>query len=110
MTEKQSHTGVRRYRTRDEARQLAAAFQSSGLSRQEFCALNNVSVNTLSRYLKKHGEAPADDARLIQVEIAEPVTGMAELAVVLSGGRRVEVRRGFDTLTLRQLVAALERF
>jgi hypothetical protein len=29
--------------------------------------------------------------------------------VVLAGGRRIEVKRGFDTGTLRQLVTALER-
>jgi hypothetical protein len=32
-----------------------------------------------------------------------------ELAVLLSGGRRVEVKPGFDADTLRLLVASLER-
>jgi hypothetical protein len=30
-------------------------------------------------------------------------------AVLLSSGRRIEVKRGFDTGTLRQLVAVLEQ-
>ena len=32
-----------------------------------------------------------------------------ELSVLLSGGRRIEVKRGFDVGTLRQLVAVLEQ-
>jgi hypothetical protein len=31
------------------------------------------------------------------------------LAVLLSTGRRIEVKRGFDAATLRQLVAVLEQ-
>jgi hypothetical protein len=41
------------------------------------------------------------------VEVAGPRSG-SELTVLLSGGLRIEVKRGFDTLTLRQLVTALE--
>jgi hypothetical protein len=32
-----------------------------------------------------------------------------ELVVVLCNGRRIEVKRGFDPATLRQLVATLEQ-
>jgi len=33
----------------------------------------------------------------------------SELSVLLPGGRRIEVKRGFDAGTLRQLVAVLEQ-
>jgi hypothetical protein len=33
----------------------------------------------------------------------------AGLAVVFDGGRRIEVRRGFDSGVLRQLIAVLEQ-
>ena len=33
----------------------------------------------------------------------------SSLAVVLAGGRRIEVGRGFDTDTLKRLLAAVER-
>lgn len=36
-------------------------------------------------------------------------TSSSGLAVALSSGRRIEVRRGFDAKTLKQLVALLER-
>jgi hypothetical protein len=34
--------------------------------------------------------------------------GASGLAVVLTGGRRIEVGRGFDAQTLQQLVSLLE--
>ena len=43
------------------------------------------------------------------VEVAAPGGDSGELAVVLDGGRRIEVSRGFDADTLRRLVAVLER-
>jgi hypothetical protein len=33
----------------------------------------------------------------------------AELSIVLAGGRRIEVSRGFDVETLRRVVVALEQ-
>src|ERR671918_676770 len=105
MTERQSRTGRRRYRTREEAEQVAAAFEASGLTREEFCARNDVSLNSLGRYVKKRRERPAACPQLVPVEIVNTGTATAELSLVLPGGRRVEVRRGFDTTTLQQLVA-----
>ena len=43
------------------------------------------------------------------VEVAAKRGDAAELSIVLAGGRRIEVRRGFDAETLRRLVAALEQ-
>ncbi len=45
----------------------------------------------------------------VAVEVAAKRGDPAELSVVLAGGRRIEVRPGFDAETLRRLVAALER-
>jgi hypothetical protein len=50
-------------------------------------------------------EAP----RWVAAEVASRGANDGELAVVLPGGRRIEVKRGFDTATLRQLVAVLEQ-
>lgn len=108
MTETQSRTGPRRYRTPDEAEQLVAAFETSGLTRREFCAGNDVALNTLTRYLRKHRAAPAA-GHLVEVEVAETISAVVELSVLLRVGRRIEVRRGFDIPTLQQVVAALER-
>jgi hypothetical protein len=51
---------------------------------------------------------------LVAVEVAGAGNSGSELAVVLHGGLRIEVKRGFDATTLRQLgqpihAPALER-
>src|SRR4051794_37171236 len=110
MTEKQCRTGViRRYRTRSEADQLAAEFEASGLTRREFWEHNAVAVNTLARYLRWHVESgEMNNAQFVAVDIAEPAGPAAVIAVVLRGGRRIEVGRGFDGRTLQQVVTLLE--
>jgi hypothetical protein len=111
MTIRQARTGRRCYRSRVEAEQLAAEFEASGLSRQEFCERNDVAVNTLARYIRRYKRKSEASGR--QQWVAVDVTGQSppstELSVVVPGGRRIEVRQGFDTATLQQLIAALER-
>ena len=114
MGERASAAGRRRYRTRAEAEELAAEFEASGLTQREFCERRGVAVNTLGRYLKRFRQRPAEGEgrpRWVTVEMAEsePGAGRSGLSVVLGGGRRIEVGRGFDAATLRQLVTALER-
>ena len=57
-------------------------------------------------------EQPAPAVSLIPVELvdrpAADVTGHMALYVELSGGRRIGVGAGFDAVTLRQLIAALD--
>jgi hypothetical protein len=78
-----------------------------------------LSFSTLDRHLKKRRwkrrRRPTSSAgRLVPVELAarklpkqhEPSCG---LAVVLPGGRRIEVQPDFDTSTFERLVKALER-
>ncbi len=96
-----------------------AEFVNSGMRRSEFCQSRGLSFSTLDRHLKKQHwkrrRRPASSAgRLVKVELAarkspkqhEPARG---LAVVLSGGRRIEVQRDFDTTTFERLVSLLER-
>ena len=113
MNEKQVFE-VRRRRSRQEVEQLIAEYESTGLSRREFCRERGLSLSTLSRYRKRRARrAPAGRNALLAVEVSgrapAPIaaTGSA-LAVVLSGGRRIEVGRGFDTGALEQLVRVLE--
>ena len=106
-------------RTRAEVQQLVAEFVSSGMRRSEFCQSRGLSFSTLDRHLKKlrwkRRRKPISSAgRLVPVELAarkspkqhEPSCG---LAVVLPGGRRIEVHADFDTSTFERLVSALER-
>jgi len=108
-------------RTRAEVQKLVAEFMSSGMRRSEFCQSRGLSFSTLDRHLKKQrwkkrrrSRAASSAGRLVPVELAarkppmqhEPSCG---LAVVLPGGRRIEVNPDFDTNTFERLVSALER-
>jgi hypothetical protein len=105
----------RRRRSRVEVERLVADYESSGLGRAEFCRKHRLSLSTLARYRRRRaqaGVAPKD--RWLAVEVsggdAPLETGASSgLALALAGGRRIEIARGFDARTLRQLVAALER-
>ena len=109
MTERTSRTGVRRYRSRKEAAELAAEFTASGLTRREFCDAHLVALNTLNRYISRYsGQQPADAAELVRVEVAGSACTRAGVSVVLACGRRVELDRGFDAPTLRAAMSVLE--
>jgi hypothetical protein len=70
-------------------------------------------LSTLSRYQRRQKrQAPAGRNALLAVEVCdrapEPAKTGSALAVVVRGGRRIEVGRGFDTSALEQLVHVLE--
>ena len=112
MNEEQVCVGRRR--SRQEVEQVVAEYESSGLSRIEFCRQRGLALSTLGRYRKREErQAPTGSSGLLAVEVsgrapaAIAATGSA-LAVVLRGGRRIEVGRGFDPGALEQLVRVLE--
>ena len=113
MTDNDSGTESRPHRSRAEADHLAAEYEASGLSREEFCNERNVTLKSLARYVTRTRKPKAENTqqqRWVAVELAGPDgCGGGELAVLLSSGRRIEVKRGFDASTLRQLVAVLEQ-
>ena len=102
-----------------EVEQLVAEFVSSGMRRSEFCQSRGLSFSTLDRHLKKRRwkrrrRPVSPTGRLLKVALAakkSPTPGAATsgLAVVLPGGRRIEVHPDFDTNTFERLVNALER-
>jgi hypothetical protein len=102
----------RRHRSRSEADDLAAEYEASGLNREAFCRQKDMSLKTLARYVtryRKQHASGSEPQRWIPVEIAGQPRHGGELSVLLPGGRRIEVTRGFDAVTLRQLVAVLEQ-
>jgi len=90
------------------------------MRRSEFCRSRGLSYSTLDRHLKKRRwkrkktkSAPAD-GKFVAVELdlrKPPPEQQASwgLAVVLPGGRRIEVQRDFDVHTFERLMSALER-
>jgi hypothetical protein len=89
------------------------------MRRSEFCRHRGLSFGTLARHLKQQPwkrktRSTSADGHFLAVELAirklpserDPRCG---LAVVLSGGRRIEVQPGFDEHTLERLVSVLEQ-
>jgi hypothetical protein len=115
----ENRLSARKRRTRAEVQQLVAEFVSSGMRRSEFCRSRGLSFSTLDRHLKKRRwkrrRRPVSSAgRLVPVELApkrspRPHEPDCRLAVVLPGGRRIEVHPDFDTNTFERLVSILER-
>jgi hypothetical protein len=103
-----------RRRSRQEVEQLVTEYESSGLSRDEFCRERGLGLSTLDRYrTQRKRQAPAGGNAFLPVEVsARALAPMAwagsALAIVLQGGRRIEVGRGFDASSLAQLVRVLE--
>ena len=106
---------VRRRRSRAEAEQLVAEYETSGLRQVEFCRKQGLSLATLARYRKRRAQgnpAPGDGWVAVEVSGGGPrleSRASSGLAVALPGGRRIEVACGFDTRTLAQLLGVLER-
>jgi hypothetical protein len=112
-----NETGVpvqQQRRTRSEIAQIVAQFADSGLNRSEFCRRNGIYLGTLNRHLKRlRGSNTAPSDGLVAVELAgsnfvNDHSDGCGLAVVLSGGRRIQVSAGFDAPTLQRLVVLLE--
>jgi hypothetical protein len=116
MTEQQQAVGTRR-RTAAEIEQIAAEYASSGLNRSQFCRRAGITLGTLNRYLERCRAGIAGikgKGGLLAVELASPMPGSegksgGGLAVVLAGGRRIEVNAGFDEATLGRLLGILEK-
>jgi hypothetical protein len=89
------------------------------MRRSEFCQSRGLSFSTLDRHLKKRRwkrktRIAPTDGQLVPVELAikKPAVeypASCGLAVVLLGGRRIEVQCDFDVPTFERLVSVLER-
>src|SRR5208283_5795458 len=112
MTAKTELSAPKR-RTRADVQQLVAEFVSSGMRRSEFCQSRGLSFSTLDRHLKKlrwkrRRKPNSFPGRLVPVELAARKSPMqlaptCGLAIMLPGGRRIEVHPDFDTSTFERL-------
>ena len=106
----------RQRRNRAEADAVVAEYEASGLSREEFCWQQGMAMSTLARYQRRRRQDPGGGSgrsRWVTVEVAgaQPADRKeagSGLAVVAAGGRRIEIERGFDGDTLRELLRVLE--
>jgi hypothetical protein len=103
---------IRRRRGVAEITRILAEYETSGMGQAEFCRSRQLGHGTLSRYLNQRpqrGRKAGERNRLVPVEVSGGRTATGSpLTIVLPAGRRIEVGRGFDTPTLRQLLSALE--
>src|SRR5882724_11314015 len=112
VVQKESVRKHGRHRSRAEADQLASEYEASGLTREAFCRERDVPLKTLCRYVTRYRSQKADarqPQRFVPVEVADQSSGNGALTVLLPGGCRIEVSRGFDVGTLRQLLTVLEQ-
>jgi hypothetical protein len=112
VSNEESERPRRRHRTRAEADQVVIEYEASGLSQEAFGRQRGIPLKTLARYVARYRKQKAgiQPPRWVAAEVAVRGAKGDELAVLLPGGRRIEVKRGFDIATLRQLVAVLEQF
>ena len=116
MDEETQALKIKRRRTRAEIEQLVAEYEASGLGRTAFCQRRGLSLSTLSRYGRRQEHTAgkgAEGKRWLAVEVCSATIAGGErasgLAIVLSGGWRIEVGRGFDADTLNRLLTVVER-
>ena len=91
---------------------MAAEYEASGLTREAFCRERDVPLKTLCRYVTRYRRENAgaiQSPRFMQVEVTGATSIASALTVLLAGERRIEVNRGFDAGTLRQLITVLEQ-
>jgi hypothetical protein len=103
-------------RTQEEIRQIVAEFATSGMQQIEFCRSRGISRSTLDRHLRKQraqDQGSRAGNRLLAVEIKAGSGSWAGnsggLVVALTSGRRIEVNRGFDAVTLERLLMVLDK-
>jgi transposase-like protein len=106
----------RRRRSREEIERLVVEYQASGRRVSDFCRNHHLKPSVLHRHLKMRRSAkvePSEVKRLVPVALVGTKPqgkGPSECAleVVLSSGRRIEVRPQFDSGTLERLLEVLE--
>lgn len=118
MAERRIPPGRPERRTPEQWTKLVKDFEGSGQSQRAFCAERGIGQSTLRywrrRLEKRSGESPIavpQGPRLVPINLIEehaPVAAGSGVTVLTGGGVRIEVRRHFDAVVLRGVVAALE--
>jgi hypothetical protein len=108
---------IKRRRSRVEIERLVAEYEGSGLRRTDFCRQRGLSLSTLARYRRRQEQTAGEvtgGKQWLAVEVSGGAARMGDeiasgVAMVVPGGRRIEVDRGFDVETLKRLLAVVER-
>jgi hypothetical protein len=102
---------------------LIDEWRRSGLSLPTFCQLHGLSRGTMQNWVykpalklaieesRRQAQLAPSDPGLVdvaEVTVASPPTQRTGVEVVLGSGRRISLEAGFDSETLRRVVAVLE--
>ena len=103
-------TGKRRdLQKEQEWRRRLRDWQRSGLSAAAFCRRYGLAEKYLYRWRRILAKRAAEQATFVPVRLlTENIAQDGALELVLAGGRRLRVAKGFDAATLRQLLVVLE--
>jgi hypothetical protein len=106
---------VRKRRSQAEVGALVAEFEASGLMREAFCQQRGLAVGTLDKYRRRvhRGLRSSGDSllpeKVVSLTAHDADSGDGALVVESRSGRRIEIRRGFDGVTLERLLTVLDR-
>jgi len=98
----------RNLRKEQEWRQRIHAWQQSGLTARVYCARHGLSEPSFYSWRRELAKRDAASAAFVPVHVEGQTAPAATLEVVLEGGRTIRVPAGFNSATLKQLLAVLE--
>jgi hypothetical protein len=94
-------------RSAEEIERLLEGYQTSGLTRTEYCRREGVPVTTLDYYLRRR--ARKEKGRLVKVVVkAEPADSQSSFTLVLANGRRIKSGWRYGEADLARLIRICE--
>jgi hypothetical protein len=87
--------------SKEEKRRIAEGYETSGMTRREYCAKHGIAVGTLDYWRSKR------KPKLVRVAV-EPQQPGPGFALVLASGRRIESSWRFAEADLLRLIRAAE--
>ena len=97
-------------KTKNNWREIVAAYHASGQSQKEWCAKNGVNIHNLIYWLRKEKEAglPKETCQWIPLNISESETTSGNQTLNLRIGQVfIEVRPGFNPELLINVIKTL---
>jgi hypothetical protein len=93
-----------------EMRRMLEEYESSGLTRREFCRRRGIPVTTFDYWLREHAMRPRNQERrprMVAVEVANAEAG-PNFKLSLANGRRIECSWRFADAELARLIRIAE--
>ena len=92
-------------RSAEEIRALLRGYETSGLTRREYCSRVGIPVGSFDYY--RHQASRKKSLRLVRVEV-QPARSSGAFTLVLANGRRIESTWHFGDDELARLIRVVE--